>query len=105
MLFHYSQSVLHVTGEHDGRPEPPHIYPTYPPGRNESSVVLSDDEFRVPVDGRAEMRCIVKGEYSLQTDGSRSNLTDGFPSPGFRFYDRHMKLSSKTLGGGGNKAF
>ncbi|PNF14537.1 hypothetical protein B7P43_G15031, partial [Cryptotermes secundus] len=54
-----------IPGEHDGRSEPPHsgsnIYPTYPPGRNDSSVVLPDDEFIVPVNGRAEMRCIVKG--------------------------------------------
>ncbi|XP_069692113.1 basement membrane-specific heparan sulfate proteoglycan core protein isoform X26 [Periplaneta americana] len=40
-----------------GRPyEPP-----YTPGRNDSSVVLTDDEFRVPVGGRAEMRCTVRG--------------------------------------------
>jgi hypothetical protein len=75
--------MLHITGEHDGRPEPPYsgsnIYPTYPPGRNESSVVLSDDEFRVPVDGRAEMRCIVKGEYSLLTGGSGSHMTWWLP--------------------------
>jgi hypothetical protein len=47
--------MFHVTGEHDSRTEPPHsgssVYSTYPPGRNESSVVLSDDEFRVPVQG------------------------------------------------------
>jgi hypothetical protein len=80
--------MLHITGEHDGRPEPPHsgsnIYPTYPPGRNESSVVLPDDEFIVPVNGRAEMRCIVKGEYSLETGGSRSNMTQWFPISRFQ---------------------
>ncbi|KAJ9584666.1 hypothetical protein L9F63_020991, partial [Diploptera punctata] len=31
-----------------------------PPYRNES-IVLPEDEFRVPVGGRAEMRCLVKG--------------------------------------------
>jgi hypothetical protein len=70
--------MFHVTGEHDGRPEHPDsgssIYPTYSPGRNESTVVLSDDEFRVPVEGRAEMRCIVRGEYCLPRDKIESNL-------------------------------
>jgi hypothetical protein len=56
--------VFHFAGEHDGRTEPP-IFPTYSPGRDGSSVVLSDDEFRVPVEGRAEMRCIVRGENIL----------------------------------------
>ncbi|XP_021927336.1 basement membrane-specific heparan sulfate proteoglycan core protein isoform X6 [Zootermopsis nevadensis] len=56
-----------IPGEHDSRTEPPYsgntIYPTYAPGRNDSRVVLSDDEFRVPVEGRAEMRCIVRGNH------------------------------------------
>lgn len=71
--------IFHVTGEHDSRTEPPYsgntIYPTYTPGRNDSRVVLSDDEFRVPVEGRAEMRCIVRGEYCSQLDKKERNFS------------------------------
>jgi hypothetical protein len=107
------QSVLHVSGEHDDRPplSGSNIYPTYPPGRNESSVVLSNDVFRVPVEGRAEMRCIVRGESAWRLVGAETawfvgwNLTSRLSSFMIDIGNCEVKLFFLAPGGGGTKAF